>query len=456
MAVDAAVFVRLKLAGVATPATVAFTVKLPATAFAVNAGAVAIPLALVTAVAVADPPNLPLAPLAGAVNVTVTPLNGLLPASFTVACSAVPYAVLTTALCGVPAVAAMLAAEPVVLFRMKLAGVATPATVAVTVKPPATAFAVNAGAVAIPLALVTAVAVADPPKAPLAPLPGAVNVTVAPINGLLLASFTVACSAVAYTLLTTALCGVPPVAAMLPADAEVFVRLKLAGVATPATVADTVKLPATTFAVNAGAVAVPLALVTAVAVADPPNLPLAPLAGAVNVTVTPLNGLLLASFTVACSAVPYAVLTTALCGVPAVAAMLAAEPAVLVRLKLAGVVTPATVAITVKLPADAFAVNAGAVATPLALVTAVAVAEAPNLPLAPLPGAVNVTVTPLNGLLLASFTVACSAVAYTLLIAALCGVPAVAVMLAAEPPLLVAPIIDTARADQFSELLDRI
>jgi len=83
------------------------------------------------------------------------------------------------------------------LVRLKLAGVATPATVAVTVKPPATAFAVNAGAVAIPLAFVTAVAVADPTNVPLAPLPGAVNVTVTPLNGLLLASFTVACSAVA-------------------------------------------------------------------------------------------------------------------------------------------------------------------------------------------------------------------------------------------------------------------
>jgi hypothetical protein len=79
-------------------------------------------------------------------------------------------------------------------------------------------------------------------------------------------------------------------------------------------------------AVNAGAVATPLPFVTAVAVNDPLNAPLAPLAGAVNVTVTPLTGLLLESFTVACSAVAKFVLTVALCGVPAVALMFDAAP----------------------------------------------------------------------------------------------------------------------------------
>ena len=44
------------------------------------------------------------------------------------------------------------------------------------------------------------------------------------------------------------------------------------------------------------------------------------------VTVTPFTGLLLASFTVAASAVPKVVFTVALCGVPAVAVMLAGLP----------------------------------------------------------------------------------------------------------------------------------
>ena len=99
---------------------------------AVRAGAVATPLLLVTAVAVAEPLNEALAPLAGAVKVTVTPFIGLLPASVTVACKAVAKAVFTAALCGVPAVAVMPAGDAV-LFRVKLAGVPTPATLAVTV-----------------------------------------------------------------------------------------------------------------------------------------------------------------------------------------------------------------------------------------------------------------------------------------------------------------------------------
>ena len=85
------------------------------------------------AVAVAEPLKLALAPVVGAVNVTVTPPTGLLPASRTVACSAVANAVLIAALCGVPAVAVTLAAAPAVLVRLKLAGVATPGADAVTV-----------------------------------------------------------------------------------------------------------------------------------------------------------------------------------------------------------------------------------------------------------------------------------------------------------------------------------
>src|ERR1700689_2479707 len=67
----------------------------------------------------------------------------------------------------------------------------------------------------------------------------------------------------------------------------------------------------------------PLALVVAVAVADPLKAAPAPVAGAVKVTVTPLIGLLLASFTVACSAVVNALFTMALCGVPAEAEIVA-------------------------------------------------------------------------------------------------------------------------------------
>jgi hypothetical protein len=68
---------------------------------AVKIGAIATPLGLVWAVAVVDPAKVPLAPLPGAVNVTVTPLTGV-PPLVTVACNAVPKAVVTAVLCPLP------------------------------------------------------------------------------------------------------------------------------------------------------------------------------------------------------------------------------------------------------------------------------------------------------------------------------------------------------------------
>jgi hypothetical protein len=85
--------------------------------FAVKVEAVAAPLLLVAAVVVAVPlAKVPLAPLDGAVNVTVTFETKFPEASFTVACSAVPKAVLIAALCGVPLVATMLAGGPPLAF----------------------------------------------------------------------------------------------------------------------------------------------------------------------------------------------------------------------------------------------------------------------------------------------------------------------------------------------------
>ena len=89
----------------------------------------AIPAALVMTVR-AD--SAALAPVAGAANVTVTPLTGLLPASRTVTCNGVAKAAVIAADCGVPPVAAMAAGGPVELVSPKVAGVTTPATFAVT------------------------------------------------------------------------------------------------------------------------------------------------------------------------------------------------------------------------------------------------------------------------------------------------------------------------------------
>jgi hypothetical protein len=86
-------------------------------------------------------------------------------------------------------------------------------------------------------------------------------------------------------------------------------------------------------AVNVGAVAIPLVLVAAVAVVDPPvKVPLAPDDGAVKVTVAPFTGLLATSLTLAWKAVANAVPVAVLCGVPLVAVMLAGAPATFVRL----------------------------------------------------------------------------------------------------------------------------
>jgi hypothetical protein len=77
-------FVSVKLT-VGTPVTAAVTLyDTPAVALAVN-GADAIPDAFVSAVMVAAPlPKMPEAPDAGAVNTTLAPASGRLPASLTV------------------------------------------------------------------------------------------------------------------------------------------------------------------------------------------------------------------------------------------------------------------------------------------------------------------------------------------------------------------------------------
>ena len=72
----AAALLMLNCAGVRFP-TDAVIVYAPAVPFAVNAGATAMPCALVIAVALAPlPANMALAPLDGALKVTVIPLIG--------------------------------------------------------------------------------------------------------------------------------------------------------------------------------------------------------------------------------------------------------------------------------------------------------------------------------------------------------------------------------------------
>ncbi len=73
---------------------------------------------------------------------------------------------------------------------------------------------------------------------------------------------------------------------------------------------------------------------------------LAPLPGAAKNTVTPGTGLPPTSVTVACNGLANAVPIVVDCGVPDDAVTVAGLPGAFVRLKVAGVATPATLAVT--------------------------------------------------------------------------------------------------------------
>src|SRR5438046_2523356 len=123
----AAGFVSEKFAGVSSPCTLAVTVYCLLTPLsAVEVGELAAFMRLLFP-SFTPPAKLPLAPVPGAVNVTVTLATGLPPASFTVATSGAANAVLIVALCGVPLVAVMLAAAPAVFVREQKAALANPA-----------------------------------------------------------------------------------------------------------------------------------------------------------------------------------------------------------------------------------------------------------------------------------------------------------------------------------------
>lgn len=204
-------------------------------------------------------------------------------------------------LCGVPAVAVIEDGVPARFVKLKLIVGSAPEEAATLYGPPTTLFAVNVGAVARPLELVVTVAVAPVPgaaKAPLAPLPGAVKVTELFGTPLPLLSFTVTCNE-AKAVLTAVLCDAGLVRIIVAGNPGKLVRVKLAAGAAPVVAFTEYGPPAMLLAVKVGAVAIPFAPVTAVAVPVPPvNEPEAPEAGAVNVTVAPLIRLPPLSFTV--------------------------------------------------------------------------------------------------------------------------------------------------------------
>jgi hypothetical protein len=146
-----------------------------------------------------------------------------------------------------------------VFVNEKLAVADTPATLAVTEYAPAVLLALNVRAVATPDALVAVVYDASPlAKVPLAPLPGAVNVTEALATTLPPASFTSDCNKPVNAVPTIALWPDPPAAEMLAAVPADTVSAKVFDV-TPLKAAVMLVCPAD------WAVAMPLALTLATA-----------------------------------------------------------------------------------------------------------------------------------------------------------------------------------------------
>ena len=224
--------VRENDAGVADPVEADTVYGPPIVALAVNVDAVAIPEALVAAVVVAVPfANVPDAPEAGAVNVTVW-LGTTLPNwSVTSASSALANARPVGAVPGDPEYTDTVVAVPGLLVSAKDAGVADP-LVACTDTAPAIVFAMKV-TVAMPDALVipviVAVLFANVPDAPEA---GAVKVTLTPSTGLSATFVTNADSGLANVSPTVADCGEPEKTETVAAGG-VFVSVNVAGVADP-------------------------------------------------------------------------------------------------------------------------------------------------------------------------------------------------------------------------------
>src|SRR5260370_1034297 len=144
----------------------------------------------------------------------------------------------------------MLASALARLVREKFAEVAPVALATTLYGPPAVEFALIAAEVAAPLTLVVAVFI-PPANVPLAPLPGAVNVTTTLFTGLFPASVTVAANGPENAVLTVVLCPDPLVTTTFAGGPTVLVREKFAGLATALTDAATLYgPPAVASAVN--------------------------------------------------------------------------------------------------------------------------------------------------------------------------------------------------------------
>jgi hypothetical protein len=262
-----------------TPVTVAVTLFGPAVVPSVQLPAVAIPLALVDALADTVPPP----PVTA--KFTVTPFTGFPLASVTRTLGGALTAVPATALCEVAEFALMFAAAPAAPVALKLTEPETPAALAVTPFTPAVVPRVHVVAVAIPLAFVlTEAGVTDPPP------PLTLKLTATLLTPLPFASVTLTLGGDTVPP-AVPFCEVAELAAMLLAGPTVPVAVKLTEPDTPLAVAVTPFTPAVVPNVQLVAVAMPLAFVcTLLGDTEPPPV-------ALNDTVTPLTPLPFASLT---------------------------------------------------------------------------------------------------------------------------------------------------------------
>src|SRR5712692_6295911 len=290
--------VKLKLAAVGAFGVEAVTAYCPEIELAV-ALRLAIPDAFVVAVmqpaaagTQAEPPlSVAVAPLVGAWNVTTAPATAAPAPSRTSACNCEAKGAPTVAVWGLPACTWML--WPPSFVRVNVAGVGTPDTLAVTVKTPPVAFAV-AVTLASPELSVTAEGAERVAVAPLEPVCAA-KFTVMPGSELPEASATTTTSGLPKALPIGVVCEFPLTMNTAAGPVETFCSWKVAGVATPATEAVTVKAPT-----------VPLAVTLAPLVLPFETVQEAPEAGcAVYVTVAPGMGLPAASRTTATSGAAY-------------------------------------------------------------------------------------------------------------------------------------------------------
>src|SRR5579863_3203828 len=196
-------------------------------------------------------------------------------------------------------------AGPASFTNANATGGLTPVTEAVTMYPPVTSLARKAGATATPDALVVTLTRLVPvvAKVPLAPVDGALKVTVAPGTGFLSASLTVTDSGMVKVEPTGDCCVTPAPGVTLDGAAARLVRVNTAGLVTPWAVAVTVKVPATSFAWIWGETAKPFESVATLALPPAPTkvplaaLPPPPPDPAENVTMTFCTGLPFASVT---------------------------------------------------------------------------------------------------------------------------------------------------------------